>query len=41
MLEKEGFEKGELRKGLYERVVDGEKKKCDIQFYFLDRPSTS
>lgn len=38
VVEKLGFQKGEIKRDFYERTVDGQIVKGHMQFYFLDRP---
>jgi RimJ/RimL family protein N-acetyltransferase len=38
VLEKAGFQKGEVKKGYYERSVFKGIRKSDLQSYYLERP---
>jgi ribosomal-protein-alanine N-acetyltransferase len=38
VLEKAGFQKGEVRKAFYERAVFKGARKSDLQGYYLERP---
>jgi RimJ/RimL family protein N-acetyltransferase len=40
VLEKAGFQKGEYKKGVYERAVLGGEK-SDLQYFYLERPRNS
>jgi ribosomal-protein-alanine N-acetyltransferase len=37
VLEKAGFQKGDVRKGFYERAMHSGAKKSDLQSYYMDR----